>query len=181
MSHNLDSTDAHEQRDRKRKRIKSDDDHGGGDNGSSLRSPPLNDDHKGQESANGHEDGSDSADTVEKWIPLKQRKQMLRDKIESSRKKRRGGLVEADQGDMEVPIAGPRATKSLLDQKAELLKEGVPEPPKNKIEEIAEEERQLLEADDKDPKLLIPVKQRAKGEVFTESLSTSWRAPHFIR
>ena len=122
---------------------------------------------------------SNNQEEPEKWIPLKERKKMAREAI--TQRLRPGHKKE----EPEVEAVGPtrRNTKSLLDQKAEELKSlpaGEPPTPDRKVE-ILKEEEDFLQLDDRDTKLLIPVKQRALGETFTEALRTSWRPPAHIR
>jgi ATP-dependent RNA helicase DDX41 len=126
--------------------------------------------------ANGEDD-----EGVEKWVPLKQRKKMLREKLDLRRKRKTGANVEEEEQMVEeIPTAGPRAMRSLLDEKVEMLQQGEGEPLDPK-QEIQIEEAEMLDDTAKEAKILIPVGQRAKDITFSDSIETSWRPPRWVR
>jgi ATP-dependent RNA helicase DDX41 len=125
------------------------------------------------------EEGRTGSDTnnVEKWIPLKERKKMIREKLLTRKKK---ANVEDDRVEEVAPVAGPRAGRSLLDEKVEMIQLGEDKPLDPK-EEIQIEEAEMLDDTAKEAKILIPVGQRAKDISFSDSIETSWRPPRWVR
>jgi len=120
----------------------------------------------------------------EKWIPAKERRKMTRDKLDLRRKRARPSHDDEidrlrEDGDS-VPVAGPRAGRSLLDEKVEMLQKGE-DKPLDPIEEILIEEAEMLDDTTKEAKILIPVKQRAKDITFEHAVETSWRPPRWMR
>lgn len=104
---------------------------------------------------------------------------MIREKLLTrKRKPNLGG--EEDKIEEAAPVAGPRAGRSLLDEKVEMIQLGEDKPLDPK-EEIQIEEAEMLDDTAKEAKILIPVGQRAKDISFSDSIETSWRPPRWVR
>jgi ATP-dependent RNA helicase DDX41 len=145
------------------------------------RQEGLEEGRTGSDSNGKHQDNDNNDDEgVEKWIPLKQRKQMLREKLDLRRKRKTPANTEEVEEVWEVPTAGPRAMRSLLDEKVEMLQQGEGEPLDPK-QEIQIEEAEMLDDTAKEAKILIPVGQRAKDITFSDSIETSWQPPRWVR
>lgn len=122
-------------------------------------------------------------DTVEKWIPLKQRK-LLEAGIAPSL------LIQAtehkkdkkEEAEVEQPKVGP--VKSLLDERAEILKQqqkgtAAPDPTQDRLEQKRKEENEIM----KQFEVFTPlqsVKERARDITYNNPLQTDWRPPSHI-
>jgi ATP-dependent RNA helicase DDX41 len=116
--------------------------------------------------------GGSSDDDEPAYVPAKERKTQLMQEIAGKRGVRAARVVEDQPQEQEV------AKKSLLDVKAELLKEGKLEEnvPKNAIEEDKEVLKDLSAK-----KALVSVKELANDVKYTEPMKTDWRPPKHIR
>lgn len=94
-----------------------------------------------------------------------------------------------DEPEPEVPTAGPKAARSLLDERTDLLKQKqargehavmANDPKREKIEQDKREEQELLKSFD----VFVPlqsVKDRATDTKYTAPIRTGWRPPTNIR
>ena len=115
----------------------------------------------------------DSEEDEPSYVPAKQRKNQLMQEIAGKRGVRAARVVEEQPEEQEV------AKKSLLDVKAELLREGKLEDedaPKDAIEEDKEVLKDLSAK-----KALVSVKELANDTKYTEPMKTDWRPPKHIR
>jgi len=78
-------------------------------------------------------------------------------------------------------VAPKRSQRSLLDIAAEMKKANAANPNYQLEKRVAEEMRMLDQVTTVQVPALIPVAERAKGIVYTESMKTSWRPPKHIR
>jgi len=125
-------------------------------------------------SASGHTTAAESDDENEPaYMPAKQRKTQIMQDIAGKRGIRAAKVV------VEEPEDAPVVRKSLLDEKAEMLKMGILDDddiPKDAIQE----DKEVLE-DLSAKRALVSVKELANDTVYTESMKTDWRPPKHIR
>ena len=123
-------------------------------------------------SASGHTTAAgESDDDEQEYVPAKQRKNQLLEHIAGKRGNR---VVRVEKEEEEAPVV----RRSLLDEKAEMLRMGIIDDsiPKDAIEE----DKEVLE-DLSAKKALVSVKELANDVKYTESMKTDWRPPKHIR
>ena len=124
------------------------------------------------------------------WVPLKVRKlqaagltgRLTKTKFEEDEEPER-------EPEVERPTAGPQASRSLLDERTDLLKQKQArgenthmgnDPKKEKQEQDKREEQELLKSFDVFVPLQ-PVKDRAMDIKYTKPIHTRWRPPSHVR
>jgi ATP-dependent RNA helicase DDX41 len=126
---------------------------------------------------------SETEDGPEKWVPLKARKLHATGLMRRVASKKEEAATPPSEE--EAPKAGPQAAMSLLDQRAELLKQqqatgATPDPVHSKIEQQLKEEQEILKSFEQFVPLQA-VKERAHDIKYTEPMKTGWRPPSHIR
>ncbi|CAO3665858.1 unnamed protein product [Umbelopsis vinacea] len=113
------------------------------------------------------------------YVPLKQRRlEKLHQYATQRRVPEPTTQPESDSED-NAPVAGPKASISLLEQSAEVRKQlGLQE--KTEEQKRLEEERKIEEAQARH-KALVSVQEAATGMQYTEPMKTSWTPPKHIR
>jgi len=114
---------------------------------------------------------------AEKWVPLKARRQQLQQRLAKLRGLEKDTSNTATEE--KTSLAGPSAGKSLLEQRAELLKLGHDDLLSEKAAKRTEEQELLKALEDFTP--LQNVTLRALGVEFKDGMKTSWRPPSHIR
>ncbi|CAD6896906.1 unnamed protein product [Tilletia controversa] len=152
-------------------------------------------DHEDSKPIYSYDDDDDDPDDVPSssarpstYLPLKQRKLQEIQSITAKRSSSRptgdlpppaNGGNDDDDDEHEHDKGVAQGTKSLLAE-ARALREAQPQDSKSLAEKEAEEERKILEAHAARTKLASAA-ELAKGVIYTESLTTTWTAPSFIR
>lgn len=97
--------------------------------------------------------------------------------------------VQREELEEEIPTAGPRASRSLLDERTDLLKQMQArgetavvqnDPKREKLVQEKREEQEVLKSFD----VFVPlqsVKERATDTRYTAPIRTGWRPPTYIR
>ncbi|XP_035194763.1 probable ATP-dependent RNA helicase DDX41 [Oxyura jamaicensis] len=124
----------------------------------------------------------DDADYVP-YVPVKQRKQQMLQKLLQMRRKvvseeeqrDSGGEQRGDEDD--IPL-GPQSNISLLDQHQHLKEKAEARKESAKEKQLKEEEK-ILESV-AEGRALMSVKEMAKGITYDDPIKTSWRAPRYI-
>jgi len=124
-------------------------------------------------SQSGHTTAAGESDDDEpEYVPAKQRKNQMMAEIKGKR-----GIRTAKVA-VEEPEDAPVVRRSLLDEKAEMLKMGIIDEDKP-IDTIAEDKEVLEDLSAK--RALVSVKELANDVVYTEPMKTDWRPPRHIR
>ncbi|XP_035415594.1 probable ATP-dependent RNA helicase DDX41 isoform X1 [Cygnus atratus] len=117
------------------------------------------------------------------YVPVKQRKQQMLQKLLQMRRKvvseeeqrDSGGEQRGDEDD--IPL-GPQSNISLLDQHQHLKEKAEARKESAKEKQLKEEEK-ILESV-AEGRALMSVKEMAKGITYDDPIKTSWRAPRYI-
>lgn len=134
---------------------------------------------------------SNNTEEPEKWVPLKVRKLQAAGITPSMLLKPTAVDEEQipEEPEPEIPTAGPKAARSLLDERTDLLKQKQArgehavmssDPKREKLEQDKREEQELLKSFD----VFVPlqsVKDRANDTIYTAPIRTGWRPPTNIR
>jgi ATP-dependent RNA helicase DDX41 len=151
----------------------------GGAEGSSAAAPAA------EAAAAGAGSDGEESDDEPMYVPLKQRRAMAAQKAAEARKrqdsmaKQQEEEAEEADDDDEVTDMGARSKLSLMDQKVKLLSDPNFRQ-KTEAEVLKEQEAELIAAVS-ERKPMMAAKELADGQVYTESLKTSWRPPRHIR
>ncbi|XP_020854425.1 putative ATP-dependent RNA helicase DDX41 isoform X2 [Phascolarctos cinereus] len=117
------------------------------------------------------------------YVPVKQRKQQMLQKLLQMRRK---GAVEEEQKDSgseprgdedDIPL-GPQSNVSLLDQHQHLKEKAEARKESAKEKQLKEEEK-ILESV-AEGRALMSVKEMAKGITYDDPIKTSWKAPRYV-
>ncbi|XP_015675884.1 probable ATP-dependent RNA helicase DDX41 [Protobothrops mucrosquamatus] len=129
------------------------------------------------------EEEDDADEDYQPYVPLKQRKQQLLQKLLQIRRK---GVLEDEQRDSgseyhgdedDIPL-GPQSNISLLDQHQHLKEKAEARKESAKEKQLKEEEK-ILESV-AEGRALMSVKEMAKGITYDDPIKTSWKAPRYI-
>ena len=125
-------------------------------------------------SASGHTTvAGDSTDEESTYVPAKQRRNQMMQDIATKR-----GIRTASRAVVEEEHEPVVARKSLLDEKADMIKMGIIED-ETAVDVIKEDQETLEDLSAK--KALISVKELANDVVYKEPMKTDWRPPKHIR
>ena len=119
------------------------------------------------------------------YIPLKQRRAMAAQKAAAAKARHEKSVAkqqeedDADDDEDESKNMGARSKMSLMDQKVKLLSD--PNFRQKTEADIMREREAELIAAVSERKPMMAAKELADGQVYTESLKTSWRPPRHIR
>ncbi|KAM9065453.1 putative ATP-dependent RNA helicase DDX41 isoform 1-T1 [Sarcophilus harrisii] len=117
------------------------------------------------------------------YVPVKQRKQQMLQKLLQMRRK---GAAEEEQKDSgseprgdedDIPL-GPQSNVSLLDQHQHLKEKAEARKESAKEKQLKEEEK-ILESV-AEGRALMSVKEMAKGITYDDPIKTSWKAPRYV-
>ncbi|KAM8972979.1 putative ATP-dependent RNA helicase DDX41 isoform 2-T2 [Pelodytes ibericus] len=131
------------------------------------------------------EDGQELSDDDDyvPYVPVKQRKQQMLQKLMQMRRK---GVIEEEQKDSgsdhrgdedDIPL-GPRSNVSLLDQHQHLKEKAEARKESAKEKQLKEEEKILESVTE--GRALMSVKEMAKGITYDDPIKTSWKPPRYI-
>ncbi|KAI1234202.1 hypothetical protein IHE44_0003919 [Lamprotornis superbus] len=126
--------------------------------------------------------GEDDDDYVP-YVPVKQRKQQMLQKLLQMRRKVVSEEEQRDSGseqrgdEDDIPL-GPQSNISLLDQHQHLKEKAEARKESAKEKQLKEEEK-ILESV-AEGRALMSVKEMAKGITYDDPIKTSWRAPRYI-
>lgn len=116
-------------------------------------------------------------------MPLKERRKAELQKFDKIHRQRQqpaeAESTESNKEQLDDDDQGTRSKVSLLDQHSELKKKAEA----HKVSEMdkqREEEAKILHSI-QETRALMSVGELAKGVIYTESLKTGWRPPHYIR
>ncbi|CAG8624046.1 25887_t:CDS:10, partial [Racocetra persica] len=123
----------------------------------------------------------DDDDNYVPYIPIKQRREAKFQKLVSQRRlPEQQNIVEVDEEVEDSHKAGPKANVSLIDQAVEVKKQKMLEDAvKTEAEKKLEEEKAIMDAVAQ-KKLLASDRELAKGIIYTDSMTTTWRPPRHI-
>ncbi|XP_037762797.1 probable ATP-dependent RNA helicase DDX41 isoform X2 [Chelonia mydas] len=136
-----------------------------------------------EEPAEGSGPSGEEDDGYVPYVPVKQRKQEMLQKLLQMRRK---GVLEEEQRDSssehrgdedDIPL-GPQSNISLLDQHQHLKEKAEARKESAKEKQLKEEEK-ILESV-AEGRALMSVKEMAKGITYDDPIKTSWKAPHYI-
>uniref|UniRef100_H3AYD3 Probable ATP-dependent RNA helicase DDX41 n=1 Tax=Latimeria chalumnae TaxID=7897 RepID=H3AYD3_LATCH len=127
---------------------------------------------------------SEDDDDYVPYVPVKQRKQQMLQKLIRLRGK---GIAEEDQRDSgsehrddeDDLHLGPRSSVSLLDQHQQLKEKAEVARKESAKEKQLKEEEKILESV-AEGRALMSVKEMAKGITYDDPIKTSWKPPHYI-
>ncbi|PKU37248.1 hypothetical protein llap_12449 [Limosa lapponica baueri] len=117
------------------------------------------------------------------YVPVKQRKQQMLQKLLQMRRKVVSEDEQRDSGseqrgdEDDIPL-GPQSNISLLDQHQHLKEKAEARKESAKEKQLKEEEK-ILESV-AEGRALMSVKEMAKGITYDDPIKTSWRAPRYI-
>eukprot|EP01043_Picozoa_sp_COSAG02_P033144 COSAG02_NODE_2250_length_9367_cov_14.048009_4_plen_559_part_00 len=129
--------------------------------------------------------GSEESEDEPMYIPLKQRRAMAAQKAAEAKARHEKTVAkqqeedDADDDEDETQNMGARSKMSLMDQKVKLLSD--PNFRQKSEADIMKEKEAELIAAVSERKPMMAAKELADGQVYTESLKTSWRPPRHIR
>lgn len=146
--------------------------------------------------ADNHDAAADDDSNYVPYVPLSQRRANLLSNLTQKSKTQREKAVktvEEEAAEREAERIAQeeaeerrreraRKERTLLEEAQEVKKrQAEMASQKNELELAAEKEAEILAQLEKTQKKLASAQDLAKGVTYTESLKTSWRAPHYIR
>jgi len=136
-----------------------------------------------------HDNTPHESDQPEKWVSVKARKLQAAGLAGRLVKPKEEEEMPERDPEPELPTAGPKAARSLLDERTDLLKQKQArgehaiinnDPKREKMEQDKRDEQEMLKSFD----VFVPlqsVKDRANDTKYTAPIRTGWRPPSYVR